>query len=389
MQGEFHMKYNFKTTQTERNGQSIKWNLMYNHNKNASFIPLTVADMEFETAPEIVDALTHYIQTQPLGYSNPNQDYYDSVLYWFKNTQNLDLNQKEIVLTNGVISALHALIHVLTKPGDEILITSPVYSHFFSAPTSMDRVPLDVPLIYKDTYAMDYNAIDTALSNSKCKLMILCNPHNPVGRVWTKKELEKLHTITKKHGVLVISDEIHSDIILSGNTFTSFRHIDKDCILCTSASKTFNLAGLQTANIFIPNKKTRTDVINFHKYSGIHDPNALGYIATQAAYTEAYNWHKESLQVIHDNFILLKSLLENSPYKVIPLEGTYLMLIDYTALNVDEKTMMDTLKTNDLYVGKGTDYGKSGVGFIRINIALPNTYIESIAKILLQVVEEL
>ena len=382
------MKYNFKTHQLNHQNRSIKWNLMYNQNKNANFIPLTVADMEFETAPEIVEALTTYIQKQPLGYSNPNQDYYDSVLSWYKTTQNLDLTQKELLLTNGVISALHALIHVLTKPNDEILITSPVYTHFFKAPTSMNRIPLDIPLIYKDGYTMDYEGLDLALTNSSCKLMILCNPHNPVGRVWSKEELEKLHEITTKHNVTVISDEIHSDIILNDHDFTSYRHIDKNCILTTSASKTFNLAGLQLANIFIPNKKIRSEVIQFHQYNGIHDPNALSYIATEAAYTKGYQWHKESLRVIYDNYLLLKDLLSQSPYKVTPLEGTYLLWINYSSLNTDEETFINTLKANDLYVGKGSDYGNSGLGFIRINLALPTSYIPTIAKILLQVVKE-
>lgn len=384
------MKYNFESTQLDRGGLSNKWNLMYQARKDASFIPMTVADMEFETAPEIKDGLKKYIDTHILGYTGVVDSYRDTVIEWFQTQHNISFNKEHMVQTTGVVSALYALVETMTAPDDAVLILTPAYGPFLSATRAQGRKAITLPLLNKNgTYTLNLDAIEATLKTEPIKLFIFCNPHNPVGRVWNDYELKALSSLMKKYNVRVISDEIHCDLIMPSHTFLSYAHYDDEAIICTAASKTFNLATLQTSNIFIPNPELREQFNQRNINYGIHNPGALGYEATRIAYEEGKDWLQACLDVIHQNFEDLKTILKDTDIVLSPLEGTYLVWLDYRHCGIDEKQFIELLTKHNLYFSPGSSFGEDGNGFVRINIACPNAYIKTAANKLLEIINKL
>lgn len=384
------MKYNFESTQLDRHGLSNKWNLMYQSRNDASFIPMTVADMEFETAPEIKEGLKKYIDTHILGYTGVVDLYQDTIIEWFQTQHNILFNKEHLVQTTGVVSALYALIESMTAPADAVLILTPAYGPFLSATRAQGRKAITAPLINTEgVYTLDLEAIESTIKEHDIKVFIFCNPHNPVGRVWNENELTQLSLLMKKYNVQVISDEIHCDLIMPSHTFLSYAHYDDEAIICTAASKTFNLAALQTSNIFIPNSELRERFNQRNSNYGIHNPGALGYEATRIAYQDGKDWLRSCLEVIHQNFEDLKSILKDTALILSPLEGTYLVWLDYRHYGIKESDFMEHLIKHNLYFSPGSSFGDDGKGFVRINIACPNTYIKTAANNLLEIVNKL
>ena len=367
------------------NPYSVKWQLMRNMNPQSQSVPLTVADMEFDIAHEIKEALKHHISTYALVYSNPTESYGKAVVDWFERRHNVHFNKDHMVQSTGVISALYALVETLSEPNDGILIQKPVYNQFMLTIEKTRRKEINAPLVYKDgLYTIDFDDLDAKMKEAK--LMILCQPHNPVGRMYTRKELQQIADLAKKHNVQVISDEIHADFT-TDKPFVSYSEFDKEAIICTAASKSFNLAALHTANIFIPNQYKRDKFNERNNKHGVNGPSILGYIATEAAYTQAESWFDNKLNIIRENYEYLKKAIQETKLVISPLEGTYLTWINYDAYHMDETEFLGILKKHDIYVSPGSSFGQTG--FFRVNLAAKTQVIKDFVVTLLDVVEKL
>ena len=389
------MKYDF-TKLADRKGQgAAKWRDMYNLNPNVAegVVPLSVADMEFENPKEIIEGLKKYLDTAVLGYTIPTEGYYEAVIGWMKEKHDWDVERENIVCSPGVVPTLYTAVDAFTEPGDSVLLITPVYYPFYNAVRMHGRNVVTASLLEDNgRYTMDYAVIEEKASLPEVKLLLLCNPHNPVGRVWDEEELRQLGEICKKHGVIVVSDEIHQDLIMPGYKQTVFQTVDpsfKDfSIVCTAPSKTFNLAGMQTSNIVIPNVELRQQFEKYlEKNIGGSFLNILGYEACRLAYSECGEWLEELCQVVRQNSEFVKKFFaENLPQvKVIPLEGTYLQWLDFRELNVDYKKLEEIhINKAEVFFDEGYVFGKEGECFERLNLACPQYVIEDALKRLVQ-----
>jgi putative C-S lyase len=375
-------KYDFETLVNRKNTGSGKWDRMYGANPNIgdNIVPLSVADMEFRTAPGIVENLKKYLDESILGYTSPTDDYYNSVIRWMERRHGFSPKREWFVEVPGVIPALRHLVAVLTEPGDSVLITPPVYFPFSSVPVSQGRKVVESELVVRgNTYDIDFDDFEAKARREDVKLFILCSPHNPVGRVWEKWELEKICKICYENDVYIISDEIHFDLIMPGYRHTSIATLDDkyldNCAICTAPSKTFNLAGMQAANIFIANRDVRERVTEV-KGGGV---NVLGIKACEFAYNHCEEWLEQVIQVIDGNRKYVESFIAKSipQVKVFELQGTYLMWLDFNGLGMDYKELEVFLQNSaQLFLNQGYVFGNGGHGFVRMNIACPRWVIE-------------
>ena len=355
---------------------SVKWEL----HKDA--IPLWVADMDFEVANEIKEALSSTVDHGIFGYSMIPKAYYQAEILWWKKRHNLDIKRSWILPTTGVIPALSSSVDAITKPGDKVVVQSPVYQYFYSSVTNNGAELLYNDLIYQDgAYSIDFSLLEKQLHDKDTKAMILCNPHNPVGRVWTESELTKLLYLCKVNNVVLISDEIHRD--LTFNNYTSVLGLSKEfnenIIVCTAPSKTFNLAGLKVANVVIPDKKLRELVNKSLNNKEVIEPGVFGINGLIAAYNYGDKWLDELLIYLKNNHVFAKELLLNELPKlhIIDLQGTYLLWIDISAYTTDSKTVEKSLlKEYGVFVNGGYKYGYNSSQFIRINLATQKAVLE-------------
>lgn len=375
------MKYDFETICDRRGTGSRKW--MPVEDFEELIVPFSVADMEFNTAPEIKKELINYIENNILGYTTYMDDYLEEVVKWQKDIHDLDIKEEYIVSTPGVVSALYYLILTLTKEDDGIIIFKPVYHPFTASVEAANRNVINCPLINKDGYyKIDFEKFEDLAADPKNKAIIFCNPHNPVGRVWTEDELTKIVEISKKYNVLIISDEIWSDITMSGFKTTSILKVAGDyldsVVVSTAASKTFNLAGLTCSNIIIPNKLIKRAFLKELEKPHLAVP-ALGFVGTKAAYKYGKDWMKEMINVVEENYKYTKNFFEENinGSVVSPLEGTYATWVDLRSLGLDknqlEKFLVEKAK---FYVNQGYFFGEEGEGFIRINLACPKSVLK-------------
>ncbi|HNX64311.1 MAG TPA: MalY/PatB family protein [Oscillospiraceae bacterium] len=372
-------KYNFDEIIDRNNTNSLKYDFGKEHNMPADVMPFWVADMDFRTPPAVIDALTERSKHGIFGYTDIKEDYFKAVYDWYKNRFGFTVNKEWLIITPGVVFAICAAIRALTHEGDGVLIQRPVYYPFSSVIKDNNRKLVNNSLVYKNgRYEIDFDDFEKKITENNVKLFILCNPHNPVGRVWTKEELTRIGIICLKHKVIVISDEIHSDFVYGGNKHTPFaslsRHLSDITITCTSPSKTFNLAGLQLANIFIENESIRKALYKEIRKTGYGNPNTMGIISAQAAYEHGGEWLDELLLYLSDNISKTQSLLsEKAPkLKVIEPEGTYLLWIDFKGLGLTDKKLDDLIINKaKLWLDGGKMFGEEGSGFQRINIACP------------------
>jgi cystathionine beta-lyase len=372
------MKFHFDEPIDRRGTSCVKWD----ESPSADVIPMWVADMDFPIAPAIHEAVKKRAEHSIFGYTIVEEDYYKAVISWFLRRHQWTIQREEILYTTGVIPAMSCAIKALTMPGEKVLILSPDYNCFFSSIRN-NGCEVSETILVKDgvSFVVDWEDFEQRCADEKTTVFLLCNPHNPTGRVWSKEELERMNTICMKYGVKVISDEIHGELIMPGYLFQPFATVNDACrqnsVILNSPSKSFNIAGLQTANIICsqPEWRRRIDrAINIHE---VCDLNPFGPVALKAAYNESEEWIDELNQYLWDNYQALCQFFEKElPLcKVTQLEGTYLVWLDVTRYsNNVEKLCDDLLTRGKVWVNPGTMYGaESGKGYIRINIACPRS----------------
>ena len=354
----------------------------------SSLIPLWVADMDFEAAPAIREALRKRMEHGVFGYTIVPDSYYDSIINWYQRRHQWHIEREWIQYTTGVVPAISAVIKALTMPGEKVLILTPVYNCFFSSIRNNGCEVVESKLkassnnTTNDTnggqtllhYEVDWEDFESRCKDEKTTVFLLCNPHNPAGRVWTPEELNRMNDICQRNGVCVISDEIHCELVMPGYKFTPFASINEDCakngVICCSPSKSFNTAGLQIANIITQNAEWRRRINRAININEICDVNPFAPVALEAAYNESEDWIDALNIYLHGNYQSLLSFLAGHlpELKVFQLEGTYLVWVDITATGMDSDTLTEKLlKEGDVWVNSGTMYGSEG--YIRINIA--------------------
>ena len=373
----------------ERRGTNcVKWD----EAPSADVIPLWVADMDFKAAPAIQEAVRKRAEHGIFGYSIVPDEYYDAVINWFQRRHAWTIRREEILYTTGVVPAMSVAIKALTMQGEKVLILSPDYNCFFSSIRNNGCQVLESPLTWngEQGWAVDFADFEAKCADEKTTVFLLCNPHNPTGRVWSKYELERMNTICMKHGVTVVSDEIHCELIMPGHTFQPFAAVSEACrmnsVILNSPSKSFNIAGLQTANIICAQPEWRRRLDRAININEVCDLNPFGPVALIAAYNESEDWLDALNRYLWENFTVLRDYVaEKLPQCVVtPLEGTYLVWVDVSALGIPVDELCDRLLTEGrVWVNPGTMYGpETGRGYIRINIACPRSrLLEGLARI--------
>ena len=370
------MEYDFSRPTDRRGTDSYKWDSA----PEADIIPLWVADMDFETFPGITEALQRRVAHGIFGYTRVPEAYYEAVCRWFKKRHGWHINREDIIYTSGVVPAVSAVIKALTLPGDQVIVQGPVYNCFFSSIRNNGCEMVSNSLIYNKEelrYEIDFDDLERKLKHERARLMLLCNPHNPGGRVWTRDELTRVAELCRKYGVRVVSDEIHCELTLYDNEYVPFGslpdELSRDSITCCSPSKAFNTAGLQIANIVCRDAEVRNRIDRAININEVCDVNPFGVIALQAAYSdEGYEWLTQLRKYISANYdLLLERFARELPKcKVMRMEGTYLAWIDCSELHIpsDEIEKM-LMHENKVWVNAGSMYGAEGAAFIRINMA--------------------
>ncbi len=349
-----------------------------------------VADMDFPSPEPVVKALQERAQHGIFGYTQPDQAYLSAVTGWMKKRHGWHVEDSWIVTTQGVVPALHMLVKALTQPGDKVLIQRPVYYPFFSAiEKNACRIISNSLVLTDGQYHMDYDDLEAKTADPDVKVAILCNPHNPVGRVWTREELQRFGHICLRNHVRVISDEIHGDLVYPGVTFSPFAVADsafqENSVVCTAPSKTFNLAGLQTSNIFIPDKKNRQKFKESLLANGLFGLNPFGMTACRVAYEEGEPWLEDLLNYLKNNLDALINFFEREipEIRVIHPQGTYLVWFDCRSLGLDKHQLRNLfLNQARVFLDEGSLFGPEGDGFERINIACPRSLLmEALGRI--------
>ena len=376
------MKFNFDKIIDRTNNFSAKWSEMNKNFGTNNLLPMWVADMDFLTAPCVMEDLKDRLEQGIFGYTTRPSSYNESIVNWLDNRFSWKINQEWLMFSPAVITSISLLIQNLTQKNDKIMIQEPVYSPFHSIVESNERNLVISPLVKLDdgSYVMDYEDIEAKIKD--VKVFILCNPHNPVGRVWTREELTRLGEICLKHNVLVISDEIHSDIILKNHKHTPFASISKEfsenTITCMAPTKTFNLAGLQSSFLVISNPYYYEVMDKAFSILDIKRNNAFSLVATEAAYNYGEDWLYELIKYIEDNVDFAIDYIKNHmpQLKVKKPEGTYLLWVDFSNLNVDKKDLKNALiNKGRIALSDGSSFGIGGDGYYRINLACPRSMV--------------
>lgn len=365
------MKYNFDELIERRGTNCVKWD----ESPSPEVIPLWVADMDFRVAPAIQKALQQRVEHGVFGYNIVPESYYEAVISWFHRRHQWDIQRSWILYTTAVVPAMSCVIKALTMPGEKVLILSPAYNCFFSSIKNNGCEVLESPLKdVGDTFEVDFDDFESKCADEKTTLFLLCNPHNPSGRVWTKEELQRMYDICKRHGVKVASDEIHCELVMPGHEFVPFGTITDDGVVMNSPSKNFNTAGLQIANIICSHPSWRRRIDRAININEVCDVNPFGIVALQAAYNESEDWIDELNQYLWGNYQLLCDFIgENIPqWKVCRLEGTYLPWVDISAMGITSQELCDQLLAEaKVWINPGTMYGpQTGEGYVRFNIAI-------------------
>lgn len=370
------MEYDFSRPTERRGTDSYKWDSA----PEADIIPLWVADMDFETFPGITEALQRRVAHGIFGYTRVPEAYYEAVCNWFGKHHGWHINREDIIYTSGVVPAVSAVIKALTLPGDQVIVQGPVYNCFFSSIRNNGCETVSNSLIYNKEelrYEIDFDDLERKLAHERARLMLICNPHNPGGRVWTRDELIRVAELCHKYGVRVVSDEIHCELTLYDNEYVPFGSLPDELshgsITCCSPSKAFNTAGLQIANIVCRDAEVRNRIDRAININEVCDVNPFGVIALQAAYSdEGYEWLTQLRAYISSNYDLLRERFarELPKCKVMRMEGTYLAWIDCSELHISSDEIEEMLMhENKVWVNAGSMYGTEGAAFIRINMA--------------------
>ena len=372
------MTYNFDELIDRRGTGCVKWD----EAPSADVIPLWVADMDFRAAPAIMDALRRRMEHGVFGYTVVEDDYYEAVINWFQRRHRWTVHREEILYTTGVVPAMSVAVKALTMPGERVLILSPDYNCFFSSIRNNGCEVLETNLVFADgRWQVDWQDFEQKCADEKTTLFLLCSPHNPTGRVWTKEELESMNAICQKHNVKVVSDEIHCELTMPGQQFIPFAAVSESCrqnsVVLNSPTKAFNIAGLQIANIVCAQPEWRRRIDRAININEVCDVNPFGPVALKAAYNDSEDWLDELRQYVWDNYQMLCQFAgaHLPQWKICPLEGTYLPWVDITGTGQTAQAYADRLlREASVWVNPGTMYGpQSGEGYIRLNIACPRS----------------
>lgn len=370
------MKYDFDKTIDRRATNSYKWD-----SAPEGVLPMWVADMDFRTAPAIIDALQKRVAHGIFGYTRVPDAYYDAVTSWFSRRHGWDIDREWIIYTSGVVPAVSAVIKALTVPGDKVIVQTPVYNCFFSSIRNNGCEIVSNPLRRTaDTYEMDFDALERCAADPRAKVMLLCNPHNPAGRVWTPDELTRLGNICLRNGVAVVADEIHCELVYQGFKYTPFASLSDAflhrSVTCLSPSKAFNIAGLQIANIVAFDNDLRSRIDKAININEVCDVNPFGVAATIAAYNEGEEWLNQLVDYLHGNYEVMAEFCrrELPEFPITRLEGTYLVWMDCSSLGMPSDALEHALLDDArLWLNAGTMYGAEGEGYMRWNIACPRS----------------
>lgn len=378
------MPVDFDTVPNRRGTNCFKYDFAREMGMPEDVLPLWVADMDFPTAPAVLERLHALAEHGIFGYTGVKDAYFSAVHNWYAQRFSWETQRSWLVTTPGVVFAIAIAIRAFTQKGDAILIQQPVYYPFANKVTENDRQLVVNPLVLKNgRYEMDFADMERKIVDYHVKMLLLCSPHNPVGRVWTKEELLRIGEICQKHGVLVVSDEIHADFTYAGHTHRVFASVKSEfadfTITCTAPSKTFNLAGLQNSNIFIPNRQLRHAYKKELSACGCGGTNCMGMAACQAAYEAGADWLEQLKQYLAGNLAYIRQFLREKLPEIalIEPEGTYLVWLDLRKLGLTEQQQRQLIVQDaKLWLDTGTLFGQGGEGFERINIACPRTTIE-------------
>ena len=390
------MPFNFDEIINRRETDSIKYDFAVLRNKPADILPMWVADMDFQTPPAVIEALTARARHGIFGYSDGRDAYYAAVQNWFLEHFGWETEPEWIVKTPGIVFALSVAVRAFTQPGDAVLIQPPVYYPFTEVVRQNERKLIKNELVYEEgRYRIDFEDFERKITENGVKLFILCSPHNPVGRVWTKEELTMMGELCLKHDVLVVSDEIHADFTYPGHPHTMFASLDQrfvqNSITCTAPSKTFNLAGLQISNIFIPQQELRQKFRQEIRRVGYSQPNVMGLDACRAAYEHGTPWLNELRTYLLQNLLFVRDYIAKNMPKVrlVEPEGTYLIWLDFRELGLSGKTLDDLIIYKaGLWLDPGEMFGEGGEGFQRINIACQRATLEEALMRLARALQE-
>ena len=367
------MKYDFDTVVNRRNTDSLKWNVAENE------LPMWVADMDFKTAPEITEAIKAKADLGVYGYTEISKDWYDAYTSWWERRHNFRMEDDWLMFVTGVIPAISSSVRKLTTPAENVVIMTPVYNIFFNSILNNGRNVLQSQLAYENgRYVIDFEDLEVKLKNPQTTLIILCNPQNPGGNVWSKEELARIGELAYKYGVVVISDEIHCELTMPGHEYTPFASVSQAClensVTLNSPSKAFNTAGLQIANIVCAQSEWQRRIDRAININEVCDVNPFGVVALQAAYNEGEEWLDALRQYLYENYRALRDFLasELPQLKVNRLEATYLPWIDIRATGMPSDQFTDlVLEKSHVALSSGTSYGKAGEGYVRLNMACP------------------
>lgn len=385
------MQYNFDELTERRNTGCVKWD----SDNDPDMLPLWVADMDFQTAPSVKEAVMSRAATGIYGYVRVPDSYYEALTRWFDTRHGWHIDRDRVIYTSGVVPALSAIIKALVKPGEGVIIQTPAYNCFFSSVRNNHAIEIDNPLKRIETasgftYEIDFEDLEAVASRPETRLLLLCNPQNPTGRVWTRAELEQVRDICHRNGVRVLSDEIHCELIHKGYEYIPYATIDPEAVVCCSPSKAFNTAGLQTANIVCPDTETRDLIDRAINDNEVCDINPFGVVALEAAYNDGGEWLDALNNYLEDNYRYLRETLGSAfpQLRICDSQATYLAWIDIRPLCISSDNLDKLLRKNGkVHINSGTMY--AGDGYIRINYACPRSRLAEALRRLAGVLETL
>lgn len=367
------MKYDFDHVPSRRGSDSVKWDI------GANELPMWIADMDFPTCPAVREALESRVKHGIFGYTDVTDEWREAVVSWYARRHHTKIEKDWLIFSTGVVPILSSTVRKLTTPNENVLILTPVYNILYNSILNNGCRPLEVPLTYRDgDYSIDFDLLEKGLANPQTTLMILCNPHNPIGKIWDRETLAKIGSLAKKYHVTVISDEIHCDVTDPDAEYVPFSSVSEDCrencIICFAPTKTFNLAGIQTAGAIVPNENLRHKIWRALNTDEVAEPNVFAMPATVSAFRYGDEWLDELRVYLYENKCLVRKFIaENLPeLKVSSGSATYLLWLDCSEYTDDSVTLAEQIRMKTgLYLSNGSQYGKGGERFLRMNIACP------------------
>ena len=372
------MSYDFDTPVDRRNTYSLKWDVKENE------LPMWVADMDFQTAPEVREAIQNRAAHGVFGYSIVPEEWYQAYIRWWENRHGFRMDAEWLIFCTGVVPAISSIVRKLTTPAEKVLVLTPVYNIFFHSILNNGRQVLESRLQYDgEAYSIDYADLEAKLADPQTSMLIFCNPHNPVGKIWSAEELRKVGELCRKHHVVVVSDEIHCDLTEPGMGYVPFASVSEDCrnnsIICIAPTKAFNLAGMQTAAVCVPDPVLRHKVWRGLNTDEVAEPNAFAIQAAVAAFTRGGEWLDELRSYLHENKVWTTQYIQKEipQLKVVASQATYLMWLDCSGLTDSSEELADVIReSTGLYLSEGGQYGGDGTHFLRLNVACPRSVLE-------------